>query len=68
MELLRADARKCYELEAELAMWRDRRDRAALELVAEGHTWREVAAAAGFANPYIRHLKQKARPDTPEDA
>lgn len=57
--MLRQEARSCREFEDILSSARERRDRLALRLVSEGFTWREVAAAAGFANPYITHLKKK---------
>jgi hypothetical protein len=39
---------------------RNLRDALALKLVDEGETWRDVAEAAGFENPYIAELKRKA--------
>lgn len=54
--LLRELASKCERLESELEMDQRARNREALRLVDAGWTWREVAAAAGFANPYIATL------------
>lgn len=43
-----------------LTQLRMRRDALALELVESGETWRKVAEAAGFENPYLAQLKRKA--------
>jgi len=41
------------------AQLRELRDGLALRLIDGGATWREVAEAAGFENPYIAQLKRK---------
>ena len=56
---LRNAARQCDHLEYLLTQRRNERDELALRLVDEGHTWREVASAAGFANPYMAALKKR---------
>ncbi len=59
--LLRIAARSCERLAYELEQRRAERDRLALALIEDGHTWREVAGVAGFANPYIAELKRRQR-------
>ena len=59
MDALRRSALRVLELEQRLEMERRERDDLALRLVDQGHTWREVADAAGFANPYIATLKKR---------
>lgn len=59
--VLRRDRERIEALEAELQIKRDVRDARALALVEAGHSWRAVAEAAGFANPYIAQLKWRAR-------
>ena len=59
--MLRREASRCEELESCLRVVRDSRDRMALRLIEQGHTWREVAAAGGFANPYIAALKKRGQ-------
>jgi hypothetical protein len=44
---------------------RERRDSIALALIDAGATWRDVAEAAGFENPYIAELKRKRGSRTP---
>lgn len=58
MALLRSLATVCRKRSRELEQWRTRRDKLALHLVEQGETWRAVADAAGFANPYIAELKK----------
>jgi hypothetical protein len=40
-------------------MAREERDELALAAIDTGATWRAVADAAGFANPYIARLKNR---------
>lgn len=56
---LRLAGLECSGLEAQMAEAREYRDGLALAAVDAGFTWREVAEAAGFANPYIAHLKRR---------
>jgi hypothetical protein len=63
LELLRKHADECVALELRLVAKRAKRDAIALALIDGGWTWREVADAARFANPYIATLKRKARAD-----
>jgi hypothetical protein len=56
---LRALAEDCRILTLQLIQLRKRRDAVALALVNDGLTWREVAEAAGFANPYLAELKKR---------
>ncbi len=58
--LLTIEAEACRRLEYELQQCRASRDRYALQMIEDGHTWREVAEIAGFANTYIAELKRKA--------
>ena len=57
--LLRIEADRCRRLEYELERARESRDRIALALVDADYTWRDVAAVAGFKNPYIATLKRR---------
>jgi hypothetical protein len=61
--MLRIASQSCREREYLLDQAREQRDREALRLVDAGHTWREVAAIAGFTNPYIKTLKAKRLAD-----
>lgn len=61
---LREAAGECDELAGLLGEARRRRDALALDLVASGKSWREVAAIAGFKNPYIAELKRRAEART----
>jgi hypothetical protein len=56
---LRSLGEDCRLLSLQLIQLRERRDAVALSLVDEGVTWREVAEAAGFENPYIAQLKAR---------
>jgi hypothetical protein len=56
---LRAVAEECRLLAFQWHMLTERRDLIALDLVDDGETWRDVAEAAGFENPYIAELKRK---------
>jgi hypothetical protein len=46
-------------LEKTMRAVREQRDRIALELLDEGYTYRQVAYAAGFKNPYLTQLKRR---------
>jgi hypothetical protein len=58
---LRAIASDYRLLVLQATQLRERRDNIALYLIDAGETWRDVADAAGFENPYIAELKRKRR-------
>ena len=62
---LRAVAQDCRLLALQYRQLTERRDGLALRLVDDGETWREVAEAAGFANPHIAQLKQRRQQAEP---
>ena len=66
--LLRMARDEARNLEYRLERARERRDALALAAVDRGHTWRAVANAAGFANPYIARLKRTWRERTERPA
>lgn len=59
---LRKVRQRIYDLDIQLGVARQERDRLALELL-EDHdlTWRETADLAGFENPYIATILRRAR-------
>lgn len=64
MASLRAAASAYQLLVFQASQLRERRDSIALGLVDDGVSWREVAKAAGFENPYIAALKRKRKERT----
>jgi len=57
---LRARSAKCRQLSLQLAQAREARNTLALRLLDAGLSWREVADDAGFKNPYLADLKERA--------
>jgi hypothetical protein len=56
---LRKLGEDCRLLSLQLIQLRGLRDKVALDLVDDGVTWRDVAEAAGFENPYIAQLQAR---------